>query len=68
MSKKTKTKKFYARFYATGELRAIKASSLEEAYKIAQEKFGEATGVYKIGDLVKASEYKPGMSCITQKV
>ena len=49
-------KKFYLYFYNTGTIRKIKASSLEEAYKLAEEQFGEASGNYTIGDLPKLGE------------
>lgn len=54
MSKKKKLKKFYARFYQTGEFRKIEAENEAEARKIANEKFGDSHGPFTIGVPLRA--------------
>lgn len=57
MSKKLK--KYYLRFYKTGEFRKIEAEDEESARKIAEEKFGESTGNYTIGFLLRNGDKIP---------
>lgn len=58
MSKK-KLETFYVRFYRTGNLRKVEAINEEEARKIATEKFGDSTGVWKLGKLLRAGDKIP---------
>lgn len=58
MSKK-KLKKYYAHFYATGELRKIEAENENEAYAIAEERFGDKCGKYTIGVPLRNGDKKP---------
>lgn len=55
---KTKLNTFYIRFYRTGEFRKIEAENEEQALKIAVEKFGESTGVWKLGKLLRVGTDK----------
>lgn len=57
MSKKLK--KFYIRFYKTGEFRKVEATNEDEARKIAEEKFGEASGNYTLGNLLRVGNKIP---------
>lgn len=57
--KKPKKEKFYVRFYATGEFRKIEAFDLEEARKLATEKFGDSTGNWTIGTLLRSGDPLP---------
>lgn len=56
---KNKLKKFYCRFYRTGEFRKVEASDLTEAYKIATEKFGDSAGNWTIGELLRNGDKIP---------
>lgn len=58
MSKK-KLKTYYARFYDTGSFRKIEAENEDEAYKIADEKFGTRYGRYTIGLLLRNGDKIP---------
>jgi len=59
MGSKKKLKKFYCRFYNSGEFRKIEAENEEEAYKLATEKFGENLGKFTIGTLLKNGDKIP---------
>lgn len=48
---KSKLDTFYVRFYRTGQLCKVKAVNETEALRIATEKFGEASGNWKLGKL-----------------
>lgn len=59
MKKNKKLKKFYLRFYKTGEFRKIEAEDEDEARKIAKEKFGEPSGNYTLGKLLRNGDKIP---------
>lgn len=56
---KTKLQKYYVRFYKTGEFRKVEAENEKEAYKKAVEKFGDSTGVWTIGTLLRNGDPIP---------
>lgn len=64
---KTKLKKFYCRFYKTGEFRKVEASNIEEAYKIATEKFGDSAGVWTLGELLRNGDKIPATGIMLKK-
>lgn len=59
MSKKSKKETFYVRFYRTGELRKVEGATEAEAYKLAQSKFGDSSGVWTIGRLFRCGNPVP---------
>lgn len=65
MSKKLK--KFYIRFYKTGEFRKIEAIDETEARKIAEEKFGEASGNYTLGNLLRVGDKLPSNGILLKR-
>lgn len=67
MRMKTKLKKFYCRFYKTGEFRKVEASNIEEAYKIATEKFGDSAGVWTLGELLRNGDKIPATGIMLKK-
>ena len=64
---KKKLKKYYARFYKTGEFRKIEAENEDEAYKIANEKFGDRYGSFTIGIPLRAGVDKVPVNGILLK-
>ena len=64
---KKKLKKYYARFYKTGEFRKIEAENEDEAYKIANEKFGDRFGSFTIGLPLRAGVDKVPINGILLK-
>lgn len=64
---KTKLKKFYCRFYKTGEFRKVEAVNIEEAYKIATEKFGDSAGVWTLGELLRNGDKIPATGIMLKK-
>lgn len=66
---KNNLKKFYIQFYKTGQIRSIKAKDKTEAYHLAEEKFGEASGNWMMGYIPKAgqSASTPTRSLLTER-
>lgn len=60
MKMKNKLETFYVRFYKTGQFRKVEAKDENEAYKIAVEKFGESSGNWTIGKLLRNGDQIPG--------
>lgn len=63
MSKK-KLNKYYIRFYETGEFRKIEATTEDEAYKIAKEKFDRP---FTIGTLLKVGDKIPNTGILLNR-
>ena len=66
---KNNLKKFYIQFYKTGQIRSIKAKDSTEAYHIAEEKFGDATGNWMMGYVPKLGQTPtiPTRSLLTER-
>lgn len=53
---KDNLKKFYIQFYKTGQIRSVKAKDKTEAYHLAEEQFGEASGNWMMGYIPKVGQ------------
>lgn len=67
MSSKQKLKSFYIRFYKTGEFRKIEAVDEESARQIAEQKFGNSSGVYTLGTLLKVGNKIPNTGILLKR-